>query len=485
MNKAASVIIISLLTIFTVKTFKNPFVYLSLVVAAPLTISRIDTKNKLKSDDYFDIFGTIGNDFKGAWTKQTIQGVKTFFNQPSAVFKDFYKSATKDVQADYRWFSEFRKKSQLIVGISGDGKTSWMLNEVADFIQDHPNGLLRIGDIDYMMAHDGSEPNDWFGLPRKKYISIDYDSIRDDILKFAKLVEDRIKELQSHENNIVEATKVRNAWPYAKLIVDELIGVIAIADERDEKKELIKAIKTILNRGRKARIHCVFGLQNMSVTDSGLSTSAQDSFNVILLGSSALNPDYLKKIDITSSKEQQDIIKEVTELRRVYPYSAIIRSQQIAKPVTIPEFNLNYRYSDPFQEWKDRTFTELVMEALAEYAEMMSEDESLVTLEAPYQLCFADDDRKKAEVKKVIEGLLKKPIDTSLMDWWDSYFTIEKSKEWHEAIYKWRIKKQGKSPRKDFLADAKIATRDQKKGNPRFDKFVTEWDKMVDEIISI
>lgn len=479
MNKSFSVIIISLLTVFTIKTFKNPFVYFSLVLLAPITIVKID--KDLTFEDYLESLGNIGKDFRSVWGKSSFQGAKTFFNNPSDSLTTFFGQALKPVQVDFSWFSKFREKSQLVVGVSGDGKTTYQLDALRHFLENNPNGKVSICDLDYMMSHGDSLPNDWFGLPKAQYIKCDYESIRDEIIKFSKLIDDRNKQVKDLSRE--DAAKVSSSWDKALLMVDEIIAIHLESKDRGEDKELSPKIKNILNRGLKARVFCMFGAQNMSVTDIGISTAAQDSFNIILLGSCAKNPEYLKKIDC-QGKEQQEILGRLAEMRKIFPYSAIIRVKQDVKVVTLPEFDTEgFRYSDPFEDWKTKTFTDTVYEALAEYAGMMVEDETL-TLDAPYDLCFADDSQKQKEVKRIIESFLKKPIDNTLNNWWNTFYTLEKAEEWKQKAIKWKSSTKEKSPWKDILKDAKIHTKDQKAGNPRFDKVKKTWLETVESISS-
>jgi len=461
--KAASAIVLALLSIFIIKTFKNPFVFLCVVVGSGLTIIKLDEKTT--PGDYLAFSGTIGKEISAAFDPITVyQGAKKIFIDPDKSFKAVLDIA-KDVKADYGWFRDFRTKSILTVGISGDGKTSYQLNEVASFIEDHPKGFLKIGDIDYGLSHEGSEPNYWFELPKQQYISVRYEEILEDFRYFSKLIDERVKEGNE---------KLESSWPWAMHVVDELIAFIQLAKDNDNYDEVMVMVKKILNRGLKVRVKCCYGVQNLSFTDTGISLVAQESFNIVLLGSSAINRDYLKRIGATSTKQQDSIIERVEAVRKIHPYSCVVRIKQKIAVQTLPAFDNDFVYENPNEIWKKQCLTENVLEMFRNFAPGYSRGEG--DIQKMFDIAFADTRPKQQVVRNIIASYMK-PVD-DVESWWIETYTDDLRHLWEDSAKGYQNGTIRRSPLKSCMGKI-FKTGEMRKDNPRYLRAKKEWDSLL------
>lgn len=446
-------ILMALICIFCIKTFKNPVVYISLVLVGGAYI----VKNS--DEEYVQPLKEFGQDvLEKLEPRKSFNSTKQFFLKPEAMFSQITVSSI--FKEDFSWLAKFKKKAGIITGITGDGKTTFLLSLVRDYIESGGNHL-RISDIDYLMSHEGSEPNDWFGLPENDFISTTYEAILQDLRRFSKLFDDRIKE----QRNNKESSK---KWKWALHVIDEFPGFIAEAKDRGDYDEVVAMIKKLLNRGLKGRIRCAYGAQNLSFTDSGISLSAQESFNIVLLGSAALNENYLERIGVKNSKKRNELIEQVKALRAKGKYVAIVRIEQVVSIEILPDLSGvgNFRYVDPFQKWVN-TITEDTINYVKEFAKTYTPGDELNIL---YDFTLADSREKQDHIFQIVNQHLTTGDEDE--KWWLKTFTDDVKASWSEAK-----SKKGKSQlRSEMLKIFK--TPEMKKTNPRYVIARREWDKL-------
>jgi hypothetical protein len=445
-------ILMALICIFCIKTFKNPVVYISLVLVGGAYI----VKNN--DEEYVQPLKEFGQDVLDKLEpRKSFNTAKEFFINPDAMFRSAVQ-ISKNIGRDFSWLAKFKKKAAIVTGITGDGKTTFLLSLVRDYIESGGNHL-RISDIDYLMSHEGSEPNDWFGLPETEFISTTYETILADLRKFSKLFDDRIKEQRKD-------TQASKKWSWALHVVDEFPGFIAEAKDRGDLDEVVSIFKKLLNRGLKARIRCAYGAQNLSFADTGISLSAQESFNICLLGSAALNENYLERLGVKNSKKRSELIAQVKGLRDQGLYVAIVRIEQIISVEILPDLSDvgNFRYVDPFAKWVN-SLTEDTITYITEFAKTYTLGDDLKGL---YDFTLADSREKQSYILQILENSVT--VGDEDEKWWLKTFTDDVKTSWSEAK-----SKKGKSQlRSEMLKIFK--THEMKKSNPRYVIARREWD---------
>jgi hypothetical protein len=172
------------------------------------------------------------------------------------------------------WVDPFVTRSRLILGGSGSGKTTWMLEEL---IRAGDRGdLVTICDTDYGSAHVGSRPNTWLGADRR-HVRYTPEDILDTLVEHSDLVDQRA--IAAAEGRPVDLAP-------RTLIVDEFSGVRRWAET--EGKETLTAfdnsIRNLLSRGLKQRVTFVLGSQNPDVALTGIKVSDLNQTNLLFLG---------------------------------------------------------------------------------------------------------------------------------------------------------------------------------------------------------
>ncbi|MBW4692233.1 MAG: hypothetical protein KME27_10750 [Lyngbya sp. HA4199-MV5] len=382
----------------------------------------VNRKEQLNNSDYIQALALGVNTFAEGWQHlfQVYGLQRSDIGEARKLIqvKHLQKELSTNMQAwletesiKGEWLGDFSRRSQLVCGVSGDGKTTFLLWQLAHHFQHQPNLHVTICDLDYGSAHEGSEPNWWFHLPRDRYIRSTYEQIRDAIIAESAEVDRRAEASQ-------DPTHARN-WQPRLLAIDELIAVTDMAKSRgkDEANALISAFKNVINRGLKQRIKVICGIQNLTVTDTGLSLAAQDSFNTIVLNTSAQKADPLRRLGVEDVNSIIDRVKGIQGLgaRRL----GVVRINQEISIRLIPnlsvsniELKLPVDETDPLEVWSQQTFSESVMAEIEHLAEQFNAKEIKSPLRQIAALCglreLRNNDPKYQRVKQVWEGALDK-----------------------------------------------------------------------------
>jgi hypothetical protein len=336
----------------------------------------IHRRNELSDRDYTDGIGWLSREFREGITTvahevmPTRRELKTLYvrvKEPQEPFKLRLDSFAERL-LESEWFPEFTRRSKIICGDTGSGKTTLQLYDVANFLNKHPEGHLTICDLDYGSSHEGSEPNYWFHLPQDRYIRKTYEATRDAIFEEFDILEKRA-ELSSEGKG--------ENWQWRMLAIDEAISVfrrakqVAELAERgtEEKKEFTRlshAIGELLYRGLKQRIKVSFGCQALEVGETGLSLAQQRQVNVILLGANALDSDSLGRVGV----ENKDAMKSKLRQTRRIPgcqYAAVVRDRGEVAVRVVPKIDPSAITIDVLQDqvdelerWWASVFTEEV-----------------------------------------------------------------------------------------------------------------------------
>lgn len=246
-----------------------------------------------------------------------------------------------DARPDYSWLDDgFIDASKGVFGAKGSGKSTFLAYDAIRFLQLHPDGELRIGDLHY----DEKESLWLPGVPSEQLLKTVIADRTDGILKQFRrartLVEERIER------------KDRNGKPF-KLICDEFVGVMTRLN-KDEQEEVLKAIQLIQFEGRKYKVNVVLGLHSVKKGQSGIDSSVLANMDLLCLGKSLADrstqfpADFdcsalLKDQELTQSRLRSGdgfacVVRKLGESPQVVvlPHLSIPKAgEQVASPVAV------------------------------------------------------------------------------------------------------------------------------------------------------
>ncbi|MBW4580649.1 MAG: TniB family NTP-binding protein [Tildeniella nuda ZEHNDER 1965/U140] len=383
----------------------------------------INRKHQLTNGDYAAVLREPVNGFTEGWqhlfetfafSRKDIGEARKLI-QVQNLQKELKTNVQAWVEAESikgEWLGDCIRRSLLVCGVSGDGKTTFLLWVLAKHFEIVADLHVTICDLDYGSSHEGSEPNWWFNLPRGRYIRASYEEIRDSILAESAEVDRRAKLSQ-------DPMQVRN-FQSRLLVIDELIAVIDIARSKgkDEFDPFISAFKNILNRGLKQRVKVICGVQNLTVTDTGLSLAAQDSFNTIVLHTSALKKDPLKRMGVEDVDAMLERAKGITRIPGCDRIGVVRTNQEINirimpyLSVDSVELKLPEDDTDPLEVWHQQVFTTAKLAEIEQLAEQFLAKEIKSPLRQIAIDCglkeLRNADPKYQRVKQVWESALQK-----------------------------------------------------------------------------
>lgn len=302
-------------------------------------------------DDLCSIFGTPEE------IKQTIIASLAQRGLPFAADLKLQERA-KQLQ-DVIWFHRLSRRSKIICGESGDGKTTAMLHDIASFIQrceaKGRSYRLFICDLDYGSSHDGAPPNTWFDAPKNDVVFMTLDAITRAIDEVHTELEARIERRQNGDNS---------PNPPWMLSIDEWIAYYQGILHRDGEKVadvIITQIANILNRGLKQGILCTLGLHNLAVSQTGIPQALLQAFNILLLSNASQKFRNYQAIGIPDSdKWKQELLKtrELPGCER----SALLIADSEPTIVVVPHINLSgieiqWTTVDPTEQWFQTALT--------------------------------------------------------------------------------------------------------------------------------
>lgn len=199
------------------------------------------------------------------------------------------------------WFQGIEKRSSVVCGESADGKSFLLQWRVMRFLQQHPDGEILICDPDYGSSHEGSAPNNWFGLPVGKVVQIEGDDITGAIHYVSEQVSDRARQTAE----IVKAGKTKPTFPPLLLVIDEW-GSYWDALEDKNREMVLKSLTNITNRGiKQGGVTFILGLHDLSVGSTGLNRATLRKLEVLLLWRAAQSVRNYDNLEILPAKVQE------------------------------------------------------------------------------------------------------------------------------------------------------------------------------------
>jgi len=255
--------------------------------------------------------------------------------------------AMETAASDTSWVGPFMRRSRLVLGASGSGKTTWMLYEVYEAV-DRGDEVV-VCDMDYGSAHEGSDPNYWLGLPT---VCIRYglEAIYQTVTELSALVDLRADS---------SATGQRSDWGRKTLVLDEFPSVrrrVEAEMGKDRLASFDNALRNLLSRGLKQRVTFIAGSQNPDVASTGVKLTDLNQTNILFLGNFTTDQRVLAlygtKDEAAGCVEQA---KAIASMGRV----AVIKMDGDTKAVLLPDIDPSQmevvapELENPVNRWVD------------------------------------------------------------------------------------------------------------------------------------
>jgi hypothetical protein len=249
------------------------------------------------------------------------------------------EAIARDMEAslDTTWFERFLKRSGIVCGESGDGKSFLLNYALLLFMQNSPNGEILIGDMDYGSSHEGAEPNTWQGLTPNQHILISADKIKAAIARVSTIVDKRAEVTAEFTYRKAKGKDTSdldmNNHPLL-LIVDEFPALMATITEAAEKEAIVVQVANILRRGLKQNVRFLLGTQSLAVKDIAIQGSIIRQLETVILWRAAGIKENYSNLGLSPG----EIEKIITEIK------AVPRKVGSKRPcVTLLEKNLSIK----------------------------------------------------------------------------------------------------------------------------------------------
>lgn len=172
------------------------------------------------------------------------------------------------VELSVDWFRQWERRSGIVCGESGDGKTKLLLYVLAQFLnrvseEFDGKGKVYICDPDYGSSHGDEPPNTWYNLPLDKVIFIKPESIYAAVELVSKEVDRRADETAI----AVSKGQSKPQFEPILLIVDEAPNINSALHRlsSDKADNFVGFLSNILRRGLKQGVTFKIGTQTLAV----------------------------------------------------------------------------------------------------------------------------------------------------------------------------------------------------------------------------
>ena len=348
-------------------------------------------RHKLTGADYQDGLGELAQCLDS--TAELIESGSTATGR--AVLKyvpEKYRPALEakiEAYQDMSWAPAMRRRSKMVLGASGSGKTIWELYEVYGFITDNPEGKIVICDENYGKQIFGDIPNTWLNLPKDLFIRDDAPSIFDAINEYWTELQRRKKEAKQLATAIASGeTQTRSlSWqPWFLLLEEGPVTLDAIARLEEEwGTEATDKCSDLLFEARAYNIQFTFVAQSPFKDDHDFGRGKMQQFNYLVLGPSAVDTEVLSRIPGIGAGKAKSWVEKIERVREIKgcERACLVKLGQEQPAFSIrvvPEVNLESLKVELPPElydtrpWLERTLTEEFVQQVEELTRPYAEN---------------------------------------------------------------------------------------------------------------
>ena len=303
----------------------NPLAVTSGVLSTGATVG-LQRKQKVGFSDFKGCLGLIGDGLDESWeslttsTSSTTEALLTYIPDE---YKPRIERIVEAIASD-DWFSHMLSQSKMIVGQSGAGKTPTMLYELYTFIKSsNGKGKVTICDVNYGKPTMG-KPNNWLGLPRKRFIRNTVDGLYEAIEEYW----DELQYRKSYAADLADrGSNVAPGFTPWLLMIDEgNVSLSQLAANKELGDRAMEMIGDLLFEARSYGITITIAVQTPAVEETKINRAKLGQLNFLVLGESAVDPEILGKIPGMGS-QKDSLIEQVKELRKRKEgkYSAVVK----------------------------------------------------------------------------------------------------------------------------------------------------------------
>lgn len=229
------------------------------------------------------------------------------------------------IASDTSWVQPFLRRSRLVIGASGSGKTTWMLYET--FLAVERGEELVICDMDYGSAHEGSQPNRWLGMPVDA-VRYTVQDIYQTVVEYSALVDLRAAAgARGDYSDLNKLTLILDEFPSVRRRVESEMG-------KDPLLTFDNALRNLLSRGLKQRITFIAGTQNPDVASTGIKLTDLNQTNILFLGNFTTDR---RVLSLYGSKEDAEHCSESATTLASLGRVGVIKMDGVSKAVLMPD----------------------------------------------------------------------------------------------------------------------------------------------------
>jgi len=241
-------------------------------------------------------------------------------------------SEQMDGQELFRKFLQFPHNR--IVGPTGSGKTFLLCALLVQWLQDNPDGIVTICDINYGKPdRTTGEIFDWLGMPLA--------AIRYSEAEIFQSLKSEVQTLSTRKELCRLAAISKQPAPKMQprlFIVSELDGTAKfLNDDKGKRGDFSQGILEILKQGNGYNMKLILEGQSLAVEESDLSESSRSQVAIAMLGTDTYNA---KKVGQFSTPNADELVAKSSQLKSQKKRPCIIQlGDGLPQVIAVPDLS--------------------------------------------------------------------------------------------------------------------------------------------------
>ena len=248
-------------------------------------------------------------------------GGETSVNAVVRFLPEDFQSKVEEMFSDLQntdWISGILRRSKILVGGTGAGKTVYEQFEIAKMFEYDPNTKLTICDINYGKPDDKGNLNNWLGLPKKKFIRVNIHDIIQTIHEYAAETRRRAKFFEAEVDRGATTANTSDLQPWY-LLIDEGSRTLEEAQSvlgKEEFEDLMIDVGVLLKESRAYKLFVTFVTQDLLIFSMpGFHRGFYRQCSFLVLGNAAEDEEVIDKIPGLKGGSK-DLIQKIKEVRQ-------------------------------------------------------------------------------------------------------------------------------------------------------------------------